>query len=338
MLKSKSIIIACLLFVCVEANAQKDIPRNVIDTLKTVNNLFTKTEIFLDKEITAKELGGINDYVMDKHRNIFVTDREQIYKFNSAGKLLKKIRKTGEGPGEFKSIGVMTADGEGNLYIEDGSGNKIVKYSNNLVFIKEFRKEITGAADKMFIKDNKYLVCYYSCQPIEVMAIYDNDTGIIAAQKGKGNKLCSTLIPTPTGGGITLCGNKIYFVHPVDPQIHVLDNDREYDLLKKLPYRFVPAFSNSRMSTYSLTVDLLSYANILFLITTDPGENGRFMPLKCNIYSTSGELIRDNIPAGYITKSKKYSGNEFYRITDMRYKGDVNAGVVLSILEMKNKW
>lgn len=91
------------------------------DSIKIIQ--LETTDECLIGEVTKVEL---------KNEEIFISDRinQKIFIFNSNGKYLKNIGKSGNGPGEIRSLGDFTFIGD-SLFIQDGYGKKYLIYSTN---------------------------------------------------------------------------------------------------------------------------------------------------------------------------------------------------------------
>ena len=64
-------------------------------------------------------IGKIQSFDIDENGNIYLVDSMDysILKFNNSGKFLKKIRKKGEGPGEFRSKPYFIDYSERKIYV-----------------------------------------------------------------------------------------------------------------------------------------------------------------------------------------------------------------------------
>jgi hypothetical protein len=73
---------------------------------------------------------------VDDLGNIYVTDwdSKQIRKFGSDGKHILTFGRAGQGPGEFQNPGVVRFTRDGNLYISENFGNKIMFFDSNGVY------------------------------------------------------------------------------------------------------------------------------------------------------------------------------------------------------------
>lgn len=317
---------------------QKNISPKIFDTLSTINNLFKKTEYFLDKEFTKNDIGRIESYVIDSKWNIYIADNKTIYKFSKKGQYINKRTSQGRGPGEFVKIGIMTIDGNDNLYIEDKGAEKIVKYSSELKFIKEFKKYDISPIQTMLVKDNRTLVCLLNTYNKAVINEYDINTGKLITKCGSNNNLQNPKNSFRDGGGMVIDGAKIYYVHSLDPQIHVIEDKKEYELLKKMSSGFKLIGKNEKTiklhaPPYSTVADLKIYGKYLILMHWKPIANKN--KLFNSIYNTDGSIIKENVPGFWLTQTKVHKDGKFYAIYDERTNGDIEAGIMVRILEGK---
>lgn len=86
-------------------------------------------------------------------KELFIFDiyTQSVYVFDYTGKFLRKIHKTGQGPGEYSMITSMLIDEESNLISLVDLGQKILSYNlNSFVFIDDIHIETTSIekADK----------------------------------------------------------------------------------------------------------------------------------------------------------------------------------------------
>ena len=63
----------------------------------------------------------------------------RVQKFDSAGKFLSAFGEPGEGPGQLKEPNGVVLDSQGELYVTDALNHKLVKYSSEGSFIKEWK-------------------------------------------------------------------------------------------------------------------------------------------------------------------------------------------------------
>ena len=80
-------------------------------------------------------------------KELFIFDiyTQSVYVFDYTGKFLRKIHKTGQGPGEYSMITSMLIDEESNLISLVDLGQKILSYDlNSFVFIDDIHIETTS--------------------------------------------------------------------------------------------------------------------------------------------------------------------------------------------------
>lgn len=91
----------------------------------------------------------ISDIKADKENNIFILDSADncIKKFTKDGRFVKKGGRKGEGPGELMSPSSLAIDENGNIYVNEIIGRRLIIYDNNLNFIKQIKLQSPGIKD-----------------------------------------------------------------------------------------------------------------------------------------------------------------------------------------------
>ena len=92
--------------------------------------IFDKDGKFLDE---WKHLGKPYGLYIDDNKRVYIADGESnnVSVVNSNGKVLARFGKTGTGVGEFIMSHSVTVDKQGNIYIAEGDGRRIQKFSRN---------------------------------------------------------------------------------------------------------------------------------------------------------------------------------------------------------------
>lgn len=111
----------------------------------TYSSLFSKVGIIVLEDTDESLLGKI-DKIEFLDNNLYVLDRGRgLFMFNKQGKFIKKIGNKGSGPGEYVSLNDMSVDTENKkIYLLDDQTQKILRYSSNGNYEKEFRLENKG--------------------------------------------------------------------------------------------------------------------------------------------------------------------------------------------------
>lgn len=88
---------------------------------------------------------------------IFPWDSHAIYQFDRSGKFIRKIGKSGKGPGEYQGVRDLVADeSKGLLYILPNWTRNVLVYDFNGKYIRTIN--FPGSYDKVDIVEGKYLV------------------------------------------------------------------------------------------------------------------------------------------------------------------------------------
>ena len=76
---------------------------------------------------------------VDEQGNIYATDWEskQVKKYGPDGKHVLTFGRAGQGPGEFRNPGGVRFTQDGNLYISENFGNKIIFFDRNGIYLRQ---------------------------------------------------------------------------------------------------------------------------------------------------------------------------------------------------------
>jgi hypothetical protein len=76
---------------------------------------------------------------VDEQGNIYATDWEskQVKKYGPDGKHVLTFGRAGQGPGEFRNPGGVRFTKDGNLYISENFGNKIIFFDRNGIYLRQ---------------------------------------------------------------------------------------------------------------------------------------------------------------------------------------------------------
>ena len=118
---------------------------------------------------------------VDDQGNIYALDWEnkQVKKYGSDGKHLLTFGRAGQGPGEFRNPGGVRFTKDGNLYISENFGNKLMFYDRNGVYLNQnilpakiFNIWITPAGT--YLGDKQISPQYVGQGPVETfIELYD---------------------------------------------------------------------------------------------------------------------------------------------------------------------
>lgn len=97
-----------------------------------LSNILQDSIKIIQLETTDECLIATVNRVEFKNDKIFISDyiNQKIFIFNSEGKYLKSIGKSGNGPGEIRNLGDFTFVGD-SLFIQDGYARKYLIYNTN---------------------------------------------------------------------------------------------------------------------------------------------------------------------------------------------------------------
>jgi len=120
------------------------------DTLK-INHIR-----YIPLETTDECLIGFANKTLIKNNRIYVADytrAKAIFIFDMNGKFLFKIAQMGQGPREYININDFDVLTNGDIFIFDGFGNKILVFDSNGLYLKDIR--MNYCSDKFCFIDNK---------------------------------------------------------------------------------------------------------------------------------------------------------------------------------------
>lgn len=127
-------------------------------------------KLSLDSEIKEPEkiiFNRLVDIATDSKNNIYVLDKEEkmIYLFDEEGRFLKKIGRSGQGPGEFGRPCSLYIDAEDKIYVLDDSNIRIEIFDSEANYIKSVKIiDFPVGSGKRIIVDksgNFYISGYY---------------------------------------------------------------------------------------------------------------------------------------------------------------------------------
>jgi len=130
-------------------------------------------KLSLDLEIKEPEniiFYGLGDIATDSKNNIYVLDKKEkfVYLFNEEGKFLKKIGRSGQGPGEFVEPCSIYIDAKDIIYILDERNRRVEIFDSNASYIKSIKiiNFPSGSGHHIIVdkSGNFYISGYYRFQ------------------------------------------------------------------------------------------------------------------------------------------------------------------------------
>lgn len=162
-MRRKVIFFVLLIFFISNVVFSQEVVRNIIDAKKKL----TSSDVLLEKEL---EIGGqkqegeylfeaIRSFRVDEEGNIYVIDvkAKKLMKFDRQGKLIWKIGKAGQGPGEFQLLLGIELGKNKSILVNDVINRRISYFSREGELLEEI-----STAD----------------QPITLYVVDDNSKGI----------------------------------------------------------------------------------------------------------------------------------------------------------------
>lgn len=123
--------------------------------------------------------GAANMVHMDKDYYYLVDNRTKtIFRTDKKGKVLNSFSRTGQGPGEYISLGyVHVNSNDSTILVFDHRGDKYVKYDLTGNFIQEYFLKTKGNSDPLFVSDN-FIVARTRDKAPYKLCITDNEMNI----------------------------------------------------------------------------------------------------------------------------------------------------------------
>lgn len=134
--------------------------------------------------------------------SIFIQDRGQFLQFDSNGRFVHNLFKTGQGPGEMQSMGNYFFNGE-NIIVHERRTKKILWFNSHGKFIKEFRiQEKTSLSRFLLFRNGKYYFLSSERPMVKKTSVVDIHQKLICvAGEGKDIKEMTAF---PTNGYIAV--------------------------------------------------------------------------------------------------------------------------------------
>lgn len=163
----KYLALLLIFFVFISCNNKNSLKKNysTIDFENSISKDLYLSEIsdslrFILLEYDKENLvGNIINYKITKDYIFIVDAQQKLFVFDKDGKLISTIFFRGRGPAEYNYIEDFTIDPDQNhVFILDPSSFKILKYTINGEFIKNFPIKFGNAAHISYLDDDKYCI------------------------------------------------------------------------------------------------------------------------------------------------------------------------------------
>lgn len=322
-----------------------------ITSFLLISNM-AQTNFDLDSRIKCRELtitenkelylGQIVDFAADLHNNLFLIDKNNIYRFNSEGLLQKRIYKNGSGPGEFKSLFKIITDYD-QIILSDIGNHKLLIYTKNLEFKSEFKLDHLDPIVDWKLAGDNLLVCYCFSSPDTHIWIYDLKEKKLKTRFGKNHHLFIKYKAFDFGGGLAKDNKYLYYISNHEYQVYQCSfNGNCTPLIKDFPAHF-KLISSPRNpakifeSNYSTIIGLYLIDECFYVISIPPSKGNKITKPVYDVYSKQGELLAEKLFSKYIIRSKQISTNRFVYVFDSREKygpGHPDSKILVRFLEV----
>jgi hypothetical protein len=108
-----------------------------------LNTFSLEEEFTIDSEnddLAELGIGSIYEYDVDSEGNVYFESRDQIFKFNNAGKFVQTISRKGQGPGEYQLIAGLRITKSDKISFYDSRNVKFLFFNLDGTFIEEKKR------------------------------------------------------------------------------------------------------------------------------------------------------------------------------------------------------
>ena len=183
---------------------------------------------FIPLETTLECLIGNADKILIKNDKIYVADFDMtsiLFVFDLTGKFLAKIAKKGQGPGEYLMFNDFDVQANGDIYMLDGSSNKVRVYDKSGEYLREIKMDFR--AMNFCLYENKIYLSRISAPERNIsvsLAVYDMADGTTDFILQNGGFSTSLKLPTFSYGFYSSPSN-IYCSPQFSPIIYSIGKD-----------------------------------------------------------------------------------------------------------------
>ena len=181
-------IFGILLFLCCSCNngAKKppyiviDLAGNIGETIETavLNDFFDITQITPLETSTDFLLSHVI-FIDANMAELVLNDKNGVYFVDkNSGRMLSKVDRKGNGPGEYTQIFDVNIDSDGNVVIFDSGKKTRISYTREGDFLTSMQKDSIGLVRQL--DNNEYIVNYTpNVKSAYSIGIYDNDWNLL---------------------------------------------------------------------------------------------------------------------------------------------------------------
>lgn len=138
-------------------NIKIDFNAATFDNYTHLNVVDTTLIIPLSEDINGDLIIGQLDKIVVSDSLIYIADTylKRLLVYDMQGNIVGKVGTTGGGPGEYTSLSDFCVGSDGEIYLYDSAGNKMLVYDSNLQFVKDYA--ISFKAEQFQLVDGKFL-------------------------------------------------------------------------------------------------------------------------------------------------------------------------------------
>lgn len=138
-------------------NIKIDFSSTSFDNYKHQTVVDTTLMIPLSEDVSNDLIIGQLDKIVVSDSLIYIADSymKRLLVYDMQGNIVGKVGTTGGGPGEYASLSDFCVGSNGEIYLYDSAGNKMLVYDSNLQFVKDY--PISFKAEQFQFIDGNFL-------------------------------------------------------------------------------------------------------------------------------------------------------------------------------------
>lgn len=138
-------------------NIKIDFSAAAFDNYTQLNIVDTTLIIPLSEDINSDLIIGQLDKIVISDSLIYIADTylKRLLIYDMQGNIIGKVGTAGGGPGEYTSLSDFCVGSNGEIYLYDSAGNKMLVYDSNLQFVKDY--DISFKAEQFQLVGDNFL-------------------------------------------------------------------------------------------------------------------------------------------------------------------------------------
>jgi len=180
-----TISIICILFLSCkskinESNKISDQIKRNIQQANFLEDIFS-VKILLLNDVPNQRIGEVSGRIkLGKNGEFFFDDLEGgLFKYSKDGVFIKRLKKNGSGPGEYKSIEDFCLNDSNHVFIKNGSSKYVLEYDDNFNFLCSHKIDTFIPITNMIYKNNRFYLYSPAGMQKGLCYIYNEDWELI---------------------------------------------------------------------------------------------------------------------------------------------------------------